>query len=376
MNKFKFNKVAEVQNLAARRETRKRESRESCSQVTNQLEQAHDTSMKDSIAASETEILESIAEQPLDEVDPSKVGMFTVKTFNQVLTAAVKRGELAQLFDEFWFENETCCLFGDSNVGKSILAVQIARDIAKNGRKVLYFDFELSESQILRRYSDSETKRCYSFPNNLYHVSLNHMMSAYSVDELPDQIINQIENLVKETSASVMIIDNLTWIAYNSRSAKMASELMKRLSAMKAQYKLSILILAHTPKRNLSKPINQNDLAGSRMIMNFLDSAFAIGCSSKDPRIRYIKQIKVRYTEMKYGGDNVWLCEIESIRSFLTFRRFDYGIESEHLKTHKDDDKEALIAKIKVMRASGMSIREIAVELGMSPATVDRYSKK
>lgn len=376
MKKFKFNKVAEVQNLAARRETRKRESRESCSQVTNQLEQAHDTSMKDSIAASETEILESIAEQPLDEVDPSKVGMFTVKTFNQVLTAAVKRGELAQLFDEFWFENETCCLFGDSNVGKSILAVQIARDIAKNGRKVLYFDFELSEPQILRRYSDSETKRCYSFPNNLYHVSLNHMMSAYSVDELPDQIINQIENLVKETSASVMIIDNLTWIAYNSRSAKMASELMKRLSAMKAQYKLSMLILAHTPKRNLSKPINQNDLAGSRMIMNFLDSAFAIGCSSKDPRIRYIKQIKVRYTEMKYGGDNVWLCEIESIRSFLTFRRFDYGIESEHLKTHKDDDKEALIAKIKVMRASGMSIREIAVELGMSPATVDRYSKK
>ena len=264
MNKFKFNKVAEVQNLAARRETRKRESRESCSQVTNQLEQAHDTSMKDSIAASETEILESIAEQPLDEVDPSKVGMFTVKTFNQVLTAAVKRGELAQLFDEFWFENETCCLFGDSNVGKSILAVQIARDIAKNGRKVLYFDFELSESQILRRYSDSETKRCYSFPNNLYHVSLNHMMSAYSVDELPDQIINQIENLVKETSASVMIIDNLTWIAYNSRSAKMASELMKRLSAMKAQYKLSMLILAHTPKRNLSKPINQNDLAAMR----------------------------------------------------------------------------------------------------------------
>ena len=51
-------------------------------------------------------------------------------------------------------------------------------------------------------------------------------------------------------------------------------------------------------------------------------------------------------------------------------------MESEHLKKRKDGDKEAIIAKIKMMKANGMSIREIASELGMSPATVDRYSKK
>ena len=207
--------------------------------------------------------------------------------------------------------------YGDSNVGKSILAVQIARDIANKGKKVLYFDFELSEYQILGRYYDDKTKKCYIFPKNMYHVSLNYMMGAYSVDELPDQIIRQMEGLVKKTGATVIIIDNLTWIACNSRSSKMTGELMKRLSAMKSQHNLSMLILAHTPKRNLSKPITQNDLGGSKMIMNFLDSAFAIGCSAKDPRIRYLKQIKVRYAEMKYGEDNVWLCEIEQIRSFL-----------------------------------------------------------
>ena len=155
----------------------------------------------------------------------------------------------------------------------------------------------------------------------------------------------------------------------------MAGELMKRLSAMKSQYDLSLLILAHTPKRNMSKPITQNDLGGSKMIMNFLDSAFAIGCSAKDPRIRYLKQIKVRYAEMKYGEDNVWLCEIESIRSFLTFRRFDYGIESEHLKKRKDDDKQAIIAKIKAMRSAGATLVEIAAELGMTKSTVDRWLK-
>ena len=207
------------------------------------------------------------------------------------------------------------------------------------------------------------------------NISFNYIMGAYSVEELPEQIISQMDGLIKKTGASVIIIDNLTWIAYNSRSGKMAGELMKRLSAMKSQYNLSMLILAHTPKRNMSKPITQNDVGGSKMIMNFLDSAFAIGCSAKDPRIRYIKQTKVRYAEMKYGEDNVWLCEIEAIRSFLMFRRFDFGLESEHLKKRKDNDKEATIAKIKAMRSAGATLVEIAAELGMTKSTVDRWSK-
>lgn len=368
-------KVAEVQYLADRRKTRKRESRESGSQVINQPEHANDISMKDSIAVNEAEILEKFAESSLDDSNPLDVGLLTIKPFNQVLSDAAKKKEPSKLFDEFWYEGETCCLFADSNVGKSILAVQIARNIATS-QKVLYFDFELSEHHFLRRYTDDETNQPYKFSKNLYRVCLNNMMAEYSVEELPDKIMSSIEESVKQTGASVIIIDNLTWIAYNSRSTQMAGELMKRLSAMKVQYNLSMLILAHTPKRNMSKPITQNDLGGSKMIMNFLDSAFAIGYSSKDPNIRYIKQIKVRYAEMKYGEDNVWLCEIRKVRSFLMLFRLDFGMESEHLKKRTDGDKEAIIAKIKVMKASGKSIREIAAELGMSPATVDRYSKK
>ena len=35
------------------------------------------------------------------------------------------------LWDSFWYEGELSCLFADSNVGKSILAVQIADRIAR-----------------------------------------------------------------------------------------------------------------------------------------------------------------------------------------------------------------------------------------------------
>lgn len=246
--KKRFLKAAKVHNHAAKREMRKRES--SDLQVINQLVNESETVEEEPISMNE-EQLERFAETSLEESEPLDVGLFTIKSFNKVLSDAAKKKEPKKLFDEFWYEGETCCLFADSNVGKSILAVQIARNIATS-QKVLYFDFELSEHHFLRRYTDDETNQPYKFSQNLYRVCLNYMMGAYTVEELPDRIMSNIEKSVKEIGASVIIIDNLTWIAYNSRSTKMAGELMKRLSAMKVQYDLSMLILAHTPKRNIS----------------------------------------------------------------------------------------------------------------------------
>ncbi len=65
---------------------------------------------------------------------------------------------------------------------------------------------------------------------------------------------------------------------------------MKELKTLKDKYGVSILALAHTPKRDMSKPLTINDLGGSKMLMNFCDSAFAIGASHKAKGIRYLKQ--------------------------------------------------------------------------------------
>ena len=59
-------------------------------------------------------------------------------------------------------------------------------------------------------------------------------------------------------------------IIYNlSEKAKDALPLMKHLKVLKNKYNLSILALAHTPKRDLTKPITRNDLQGSKMLINF-----------------------------------------------------------------------------------------------------------
>lgn len=79
---------------------------------------------------------------------------------------------------------------------------------------------------------------------------------------------------------------------------------MMKLISLKKRYNWSLLIIAHTPKRNMSNPIIQNDLAGSKKLYNFFDSVIAIGQSARDPGIKYVKQVKVRAGEYKYGADN------------------------------------------------------------------------
>ena len=101
-----------------------------------------------------------------DETKESK-GLFTVKTATRWIEQAKTRPIPKMLFGEFWFEGELCILFADTNLGKSILAVQIGNSISKGElirgfklealrQPILYFDFELGQmgrkkNQCLRR---------------------------------------------------------------------------------------------------------------------------------------------------------------------------------------------------------------------------------
>ena len=288
----------------------------------------------------------------LAESVPEQIGMLTIKTANRTIKEAALRPNPDALYLTFWYEGEVCCLFSDSNLGKSILAMQIAAQIAET-RKVLYFDFELSDKQFQLRYSD-EQGNLNTFPDNLYRVEINR--ESLDVSNFEDAIIGNIEQAALQTGAKVLIIDNLTYL--------------------KKKHGLSILILAHTPKRCLSNPITQNDLAGSKKLYNFFDSVFAIGKSAKDSNLRYIKQLKERYGNYTYDSDNLIVSAIEKVGAFLQFVNIGYATEKEHLKEPSEKDLSQEIENVKQLSGQGKSIREIAKELNISKSKVGRILKK
>lgn len=334
------------------------------------------------------EDIKTEAEQLLKQGNEAKEskGLFTVKTASRWIEQAKTRPIPQMLFGEFWFEGELCILFADTNLGKSILAVQIGNSISKGEQirgfkletpkqPILYFDFELSDKQFENRYS-IKFEQHYNFDNNFIRVEINPDATIPEAQTFEDYLNHSLERSITETGAKVLIIDNLTYLKNETEKAKDALPLMKHLKALEKKYGLSILVLAHTPKRDLSKPITRNDLQGSKMLINFCDSSFSIGESHSDKNLRYLKQIKQRNTEQIYDAENVCVCQIDKPLNFLLFEFVNFGKEWEHLKQHTEKDKENLNEKVSDLKQQGLSLREIGAELGISHQQAKRILDK
>jgi len=185
-----------------------------------------------------------------------------------------------------------------------------------------------------------------------------------------------LEQSIIKTKTKVLIIDNITYLKDETERAKYALPLMKYLQALKKKYGLSILALAHTPKRDLSKPITRNDLQGSKMLINFCDSSFSIGESNTDKSLRYLKQIKARNTEIIYDTENVCVCQIIKPNNFLKFEFLNFGTELEHLRQLSETDKQQKVNEVLELKKQGTSNIEIARRYGVSEGAIRKWIKK
>jgi len=333
--------------------------------------------------------IQAEAEKLLKEMNDPKenIGIFRVRTANQCIEDAKNRPIPGMLFGELWYEGEICILFADSNLGKSILAVQIAISISEGipienfnlespAQKVLLCDFELSDKQFEARYS-VDFENHYQFNPNFFRAEINPdepIPDGYGSFE--DYLIHSLEQAITKTGAKVLIVDNLTYLKNETEKAKDALPLMKKLKELANRHGLSILVLAHTPKRDMTKPITRNDLHGSKMLMNFCDSSFAIGESHRDSGLRYIKQIKARNIEILYDSDNICLCQIIKPYNILQFEFLSFGSEYEHLKRYSEDEKDKRIADVLELKKQGLSNIEIAERYGVSEGALRKWIKK
>lgn len=323
-----------------------------------------------------------------------KNDLFIVHSANEWLDQAKKTPIPKMLCSELWFEGEICIMFADSNVGKSIFAVQIADSITKGKpiqgfslevtkTLVMYFDFELSNKQFEIRYSVKDKDNLflenhYSFSNDFKRVEISPDINLPDKITFEDYLIYSLEKTIIDTGIKILIIDNLTYLNSENEKAKNATPLMKKLKALKTKYNLSLLVLAHTPKRDLSKPITANDLQGSKMLMNFADSSFTIGTSSLDKDLRYIKQIKARNTEIVFDSENVAICQLQKPNNFLAFEFLKCDSELNHLRQVSVKDKDNLENEIIELKKEepSLSLRLIADRLGTNQMKVQRVLKR
>ena len=294
-------------------------------------------------------------------------GLLNIKMANTWVKEAKSRPNPHTWFHGLIVANENTVISAVSNVGKSILAVQIAEEIAKE-EKVLYLDLELSDKQFQMRYTMGDT--VHHFPENFLRAEINPE-NLLNVD-LENGIIDSIEKAIM-TGVKVVIIDNITFACMNAERAEVAGEFMKKVIFLKQKYQLTVVAIAHTPKQYYREPLDQYDLAGSSKLMNLFDAGIAMGCSVKGKNLCYIKQVKTRSGPKLYGEDNVAVCELTTEEGWLHFKFLGCGTEREHLFIQKSMfADEEIIEMVRPLVKMRYPLSRIEKETGLSHGTAAR----
>ncbi|WP_339751202.1 AAA family ATPase [Algoriphagus aquimarinus] len=324
--------------------------------------------------------------------DPRQEGFLIIKSANQWIDEAKDKAIPKKIFGPFWYEEELCILFADTNQGKSLLAVQIIDSITKGvptlgvemdlkASKVIYFDLELTAKQFEMRYAQYDKGKDvlfdhFEFSELFLRAEINPYGFEESIEEYEASLFKEIENQASNSGATILVIDNLSCVISDNEKARNTTPFLIRLNNLKKMYGWSILLIAHTPKRNLFAPISRNDIQGSKSFINLIDSCFAVGESQKDPSVKYLKQIKVRYGAFEFPSENVLVCKIGKDSNFSSFKFLEFGKESDHLKQLNPADRSQMRRKAFELKKEGNSNVKIAMELGVSEGAVRKWLKQ
>ena len=303
---------------------------------------------------------------------PRKLGRLPYASGNKWIELGKALANPIYFFFRMIVQFEINIIFSAANTGKSLLLVQIAEEIART-EVVLVVDCELSTKQFQMRYTNLDTGTVHLFPENFLRAEIDpELLDDVSLE---DAIFDSVEQAAKD-GIKVICIDNLTFVCTDAEKAEVTIKFMRRLIKLKKKYGLTLIIVAHSPKRDASKPITRDDLSGSSKLMALIDNALAVGVSAKDSQLRYVKTVKFRDDEYPYPAESVALYRIEKQDCYTKFVYIGRDEEREHLRqknqiTEMEDMQEYLD-----LQAKGLSLMQIAKETGASKSTVHRKIRK
>ena len=296
------------------------------------------------------------------------------------------------MFGEHWRVGELAILFGETGSGKSLLAAQIVHAVSSgwqptqpwpfeldvSPQRVVYFDLELSDEQFDKRYTSAPGDPPAEFPFNPRFIRVPPRSEDYEIPpgfrDYTEWLIHSMVEFIEVSDARVVIIDNITWLNNATQIGNSATRVMKMLNRLKKSMDLSILVIAHTPKRPIHTRLTLNDLQGSIMLANLTDSLFALGTSTKGRDIRYVKSIKRR----SFAGGSIDEVSVIRLVKDQCFLGFEYLGEEDETEHAPKISRERLIKIEKMLSLAdrGLTQKRIGEMTGVSSATVNRCLKR
>ena len=297
--------------------------------------------------------------------DPVDGGGFHVERMNQCIDDAHQLPPLVSLYPDIVLEGDLSIIFGQSGIGKTIFAMQIARYIAESGKRLLYVDCEMTPRQLGNRYKTP------NFPPTFLRAEMDREHPA-------EDVLKGIEEVAVANHVEVVFIDNITALGQSLDRSADAGALMASLNTLKKKYNWTLVVLNHVPKMfSGNVPLSLSAMQGSAKINQLIDDAIGLAQSCIDSNLVYVKQCKWRNGELTMGADHVAVYErCKDEDGNLGFISRGFGTEQEHLSIENSNEREEMKARVRELSNKGMTQTAIAEQLGISQSKVSRLLKE
>ena len=294
--------------------------------------------------------------------------------------ASFQAYEPVDLWHGLWHQGEIACLFGEPNVGKTLLAMQIANELNKRGLKTIYFDFENAWHQFRTRYCNDKL----NYRSGDGHFEVMRFNPNYSSAPHDNHsVINYIKAEMVTNQATVIIIDDINNLLGTGDQADVRF-VLNTLRQWSQMFLVSILVIAHSKRKKMSQLTTIDTLSGSYELSYFFDSIFSLSRANRYNAAEhgithYIKQHKNRVGEIIYDDENVITAQMGRcpISGMLQFNELTTGgNERQLLRDFGYRNDQEITQAILTLHSKFYSTREIAEIVGCSQSHVSRTIRK
>lgn len=266
------------------------------------------------------------------------------------MTRPVAR-EPQALFKPFWYEGETCCLFGESGIGTTTLAMQIALVVGQS-RPVAFFSLDLSTEQIVRRYGIAK----FSGVTIYTYRPEQFAKRGFIEDTIAD---------MEKTGCTEFVVDGLAEIEtlYDVSSRNFVRALIR------ATKEKGWSVLFTALRNNLMLEYSLNTYHCNLIDDMPIDNFVGMGRAKFDRGAFYLKQTTSRNRPVVYDEKHVMLLHRVTSTEYPAFRFVARVPEDLLLGGFKDGAEERKRETVRDDYQKGMTAKEIYEDLGFLSET-------
>lgn len=265
-----------------------------------------------------------------------------------------------------------CAVAGSSDTGKSSFLRQLAISVAIGEKEFLGFKTNYVHRRVLYVATEDD-ENAISFLLTKVNGVLNRKSEDYKgleyIFETEDLLIN-LELKLENQKVDVIIIDAFSDIYEGSMNeSSKVRKFLNQYSQLAQKYKCLIIFLHHTGKSTDKLAPSKHNLLGSQGFEAKMRLVIELRLDKHDSSLRHLCIVKGNYLDQSYKNQSFVLKFDEN----LMFSSTENRVPFDKLNTkYNSDEKE----KVKRLKQSGKTQKEIASILKISQSTVSRYLKK